>query len=82
MSQDKLSIQLPSVERLIQRLVAAEKTNQKEIRLTVQEARELTTDLSLLTSKLGKQIEDIHARLDKLTVEQQQIDVKMDGGTF
>ena len=82
MSQDKVSIQLPSVERLIQRLVAAEKTNQKEIRLTIQEARELTTDLSLLTSKLGKQIEDIHARLDKLTVEQQQIDVKMDGGTF
>jgi septation ring formation regulator EzrA len=82
MSQDKTSIQLPSVERLIQRVVAAEKTNQKEIRLTIQEARELTTDLSLMTSKLGKQITEIHSRLDKLTSEQQQISVQMDGGTF
>jgi len=81
-SQDKNSIQLPSVERLVQRLIAAEKTNQKEIRMTVQEARELTTDLSLMTTKLGKQIQDIHARLDKLTGEQQQISVQMDGGTF
>ena len=82
MSQDKTSIQLPSVERLLQRVVAAEKTNQKEIRLTIQEARELTTDLSLMTTKLGKQITEIHNRLDKLTGEQQQISVQMDGGTF
>lgn len=82
MSQDKTSIQLPSVERLLQRVVAAEKTNQKEIRLTIQEARELTTDLSLMTTKLGKQISEIHSRLDKLTSEQQQISVQMDGGTF
>jgi septation ring formation regulator EzrA len=82
MSQDKTSIQLPSVERLLQRVVAAEKTNQKEIRLTIQEARELTTDLSLMTTKLGKQISEIHSRLDKLTGEQQQISVQMDGGTF
>ena len=82
MSQDKLSIQMPSVERLIQRVIAAEKTNQKEIRITVQEARELVTDLGLLTSKLGKQIQEIHARLDKLTGEQQQVSVQMDGGTF
>jgi len=81
MSQDKLSTQMPSVERLIQRVIAAEKTNQKEIRITVQEARELVTDLSLLTSKLGKQIQEIHARLDKLTGEQQQVSVQMDGGT-
>lgn len=73
---------MPSVERLIQRVIAAEKTNQKEIRITVQEARELVTDLSLLTSKLGKQIQEIHARLDKLTGEQQQVSVQMDGGTF
>jgi septation ring formation regulator EzrA len=82
MSQDKMSIQLPSVERLIQRVVAAEKTNQKEIRLTIQEARELTTDLSLMTTKFSKQITEIHSRLDKLTGEQQQISVQMDGGTF
>ncbi len=82
MSQDKISIQLPSVERLVQRLVTAEKTNQKEIRITVHEARELVTDLSLLTTKLGKHIQEIHAKLDKLTPEQQQITVQMDGGVF
>lgn len=82
MSQDKISIQLSSVERLVQRLIAAEKTNQKEIRITVQEARELITDLSLLTTRLGKEIQEIHTRLDKLTGEQQQISVQMDGGTF
>lgn len=82
MSQDKISIQLPSVEKLVQRLVTAEKTNQKEIRITVQEARELVTDLSLLTTKLGKHIQEIHAKLDKLTPEQQQITVQMDGGVF
>lgn len=82
MSQDKISIQLPSVERLVQRLVTAEKTNQKEIRITVHEARELVTDLSLLTTKLGKHIQEIHAKLDKLTPEQQQITVQMDGGIF
>jgi len=81
-SQDKISIQLPSVERLVQRLVTAEKTNQKEIRITVHEARELVTDLSLLTTKLGKHIQEIHAKLDKLTPEQQQITVQMDGGIF
>jgi septation ring formation regulator EzrA len=82
MSQDKLSSRLPSVERLIQRVIAAEKSNQKEIRITIQEAKELTTDLALLTANLGKQLESIHSKLDKLTVDQQQITVQMDGGSF
>lgn len=82
MSQDKISTKLPSVERLIQRVVTAERSNQKEIRLTIQEAKELTTDLSLLTANLGKHIEAIHTKLDKLTADQQQITVQMDGGGF
>jgi hypothetical protein len=57
MSQNNLSLKLTSVEKLVQRLVAAEKTNQKEIRMSVSEAREVITDLSILTSKLGKHIE-------------------------
>lgn len=82
MSQDKISLRLPSVERLIQRVTTAEKSNQKEIRLTIQEAKELTTDLALLTANLGKQIESIHTKLDKLTADQEQITVQMDGGSF
>jgi len=82
MSQNNISIKLTSVEKLVQRLVAAEKTNQKEIRMSVAEAREVITDLSILTSKLGKQIEEIHQRLDKLNVSTNELSVQMDGGQF
>jgi septation ring formation regulator EzrA len=66
MSANNVSLKLTSVEKIVQRLVAAEKTNQKEIRLSVQEAREIITDLSVLSSKLGKHIEEIHQKLDKI----------------
>jgi mevalonate kinase len=82
MSQNNISIKLTSVEKLVQRLVAAEKTNQKEIRMSVTEAREVITDLSILTSKLGKHIEEIHQRLDKLNVSTNELSVQMDGGQF
>jgi mevalonate kinase len=82
MSQNNISIKLTSVEKLVQRLVAAEKTNQKEIRMSVAEAREVITDLSILTSKLGKHIEEIHQRLDKLNVSTNELSVQMDGGQF
>jgi septation ring formation regulator EzrA len=82
MSANNVSLKLTSVEKIVQRLVAAEKTNQKEIRLSVQEAREIITDLSVLSSKLGKHIEEIHQKLDKIEVANAQINVQMDGGTF
>jgi septation ring formation regulator EzrA len=82
MSANNLPVKLTSVEKIVQRLVAAEKTNQKEIRLSVQEAREIVTDLSVLTSKLGKHIEEIHQKLDKIEVTNAQINVQMDGGQF
>lgn len=82
MSQNNVSLKLTSVEKLVQRLVAAEKTNQKEIRMSVAEAREVITDLSILTSKLGKHIEEIHQRLDKLNVSTNDLSVQMDGGQF
>lgn len=73
---------LSSVERLIQRVNTAEKSNQKEIRITIQEAKELVNDLALITGKLSQTISQINSKLDKLNVSTQQIDVKMDGGTF
>jgi septation ring formation regulator EzrA len=82
MSQNNISVKLTSVEKIVQRLVAAEKANLKEIRLSVQEAREIVTDLSILTSKLGKHIEEIHSKLDKITSVSSEISVKVDGGTF
>lgn len=73
---------LPNIEKLFQRVVTAERSNQKEIRLTINEARDLVTDLAFLTSNLGKTISEIHAKLDKLTAENKDISVSMDGGTF
>lgn len=82
MSQNNIPERLGSVERIVQRVLTAEKTNQKEIRLTLQEAKDLVTDLALITSKLGKTIEEIHGKLDKLNTATQEINVQMDGGTF
>lgn len=82
MSQNNLPSNLPSVERLIQRLNSAEKSQQKEIRMTIQEARELTAELAILTSKLGKTVSDIHQMLVEIKESTTNIDVKFDGGTF
>lgn len=80
---NKLPDRLPSIERFIQRVTTAEKTNQKEVKLTVNEAKELVTDLALITSKLAVNLNEIHSKLDKLTgADPEQITVKMDGGSF
>lgn len=73
---------LPSVEKLIQRLNSAEKTQQKEIRISIQEARELTYELSLLSSKMGNTVQEIHQLLLDLKNNSSKIDVKFDGGSF
>lgn len=73
---------LPNIEKFFQRVISAERSNQKEIRLTINEARDLVTDLAFLTSNLGKTIADIHNKLDRLTAESKDISVAMDGGTF
>lgn len=73
---------MPSVQRLLQRISSAEKTNQKEIRITIQEARELTTDLALLTSKLGTTVQEVHTMLRKMKAENEELEVKFDGGDF
>lgn len=82
MSQNNLPTKLPSVERLAQRLVAAERSQQKEIRITIQEARDLTTELSVLTAQMGQYIAEIHQRLSEMEVSGDKIEVKFDGGGF
>jgi signal transduction histidine kinase len=82
MSLNKLPTTVPSVERLLQRVAAAEKSQQKDIRLSIQEARELTTDLAILTSKLGATVQEIHAMLAEIRESTTNIDVKFDGGGF
>lgn len=82
MSQNNLPNNLPGVERLIQRVAVAEKSQQKEIRMSIQEAKDLTNELAILTAKLGKTVQEIHAMLSEIRESTTKIDVKFDGGTF
>jgi ABC-type transporter Mla subunit MlaD len=82
MSLNKLPSTMPSVEKLLQRVAAAEKSQQKDIRISIQEARELTTDLAILTAKLGATVQEIHTLLSEIRESTTNIDVKFDGGGF
>jgi ABC-type transporter Mla subunit MlaD len=82
MSLNNMSTTLPSVEKFIQRTAAAEKSQQKEIRITIQEARDLTTELASMTAKLGKTVQEIHQLLVEIRDSTTKIDVKFDGGGF
>ena len=82
MSQNNIPTTLPTVEKLIQRVVIAEKSQQKEIRITIQEARDLTAELAIMTTKLGKTVSEIHQMLAQIKDSSNNIDVKFDGGSF
>jgi predicted trehalose synthase len=82
MSQNNLPTNLPTVEKLIQRVTAAEKAQQKDIRITIQEARDLTAELAVITSKLGRTVQEIHTMLAEIRESTTNIDVKFDGGSF
>jgi hypothetical protein len=82
MSQNNIPATLPTVEKLIQRVVVAERSQQKEIRITIQEARDLTAELAIMTSKLGRTMQEIHAMLSEIKQNSGNIDVKFDGGSF
>jgi hypothetical protein len=82
MSQSNLPEILPTVQKLIQRISVAERSQQKEIRISIQEARDLTAELALLTAKLGSTVSEIHQMLSAIKESTTQIDVKFDGGQF
>lgn len=82
MFQNNLPTNLPSVERLLARVAAAERSQQKDIRISIQEARDLTAELAVITSKLGRTVQEIHAMLAEIRESTTKIDVKFDGGGF
>ena len=82
MSQNNRPATLPTIEKLIQRVTVAERSQQKEIRITLQEARDLTAELAIMTSKLGKTVQEIHTMLAQIKESTTNIDVKFDGGGF
>jgi len=73
---------MPTVERLIQRLNTAERSQQKDIRLSIQEARDLTSELAIMTSKMAKTMQEIHAMLNEIRQNTTEIEVQVDGGGF
>jgi predicted trehalose synthase len=82
MLQNNLPTNLPSVEKLLARVAAAERSQQKDIRISIQEAKDLTAELAVLTSKLGRTVQEIHAMLAEIRESTTKIDVKFDGGGF
>ena len=82
MLQNNLPNTLPTIQKLIQRTQIAERSQQKEIRISLQEARDLTTELALMTAKLGRTVSEIHQMLAVIKESTTQIDVKFDGGQF
>lgn len=82
MSQSKLPTTLPTVEKIIARVAVAERSQQKEVRITLQEAKDLTAELAILTTKLGNTVQEIHQMLSEIKESTTKIDVKFDGGSF
>ena len=82
MSQNNLPDTLPTIQKLLQRIQVAERSQQKEIRISLQEARDLTTELALMSAKLSKTVNEIHQMLAVIKESTTQIDVKFDGGKF
>lgn len=82
MSQSNMPVNLPTVEKLLQRVAVAERSQQREIRMTIQEARDLTAELAIMSSKLGQTVKEIHQMLARIQESTTNIDVKFDGGSF
>lgn len=82
MSQNNLPETLPSLQKIIQRISAAERSQQKEIRISIQEARELSLELSMLTARMSNNIQEIREAIKTMADNTQKIDVKFDGGSF
>jgi urease gamma subunit len=82
MSANSLPDTLPTIQKLLQRIQVAERSQQKEIRISLQEARDLTTELAMMTAKLGRTVSEIHQMLAVIKESTTQIDVKFDGGQF
>ena len=80
--QNNIPSNLPGLEKLIRRITAAEKSQQKDIRISIQEAREITTELALLSANLSTRITEIHEILENIKKNSSEIEVKFDGGGF
>lgn len=72
---------LPTIERLISRIASADRSNQREIRLTIQEGRDLAVELSLLTTKMASTLLNIETSLANLKNDS-VVKIDVTGGKF
>lgn len=82
MSQNNIPQTMPSIEKLLMRIKSAEQSQQRDIRITIQEARDLALDLAMLTGKLGKTVENINNSLNEMKQNSDTVEVKFEGGGF
>lgn len=82
MSQNNLPQSLPALQKIINRIAVAERSQQKEIRITIQEARELSLELAALTANMSQNLQEIKEAIKKMSDNTQSIDIKFDGGKF
>jgi adenylosuccinate lyase len=82
MSQNNMPDRLPNVEKLIQKLAVAERNNAREIRLTIQETRDIVADLTVLTTKMASVVIEINQHLQQLNNKSETVKIETDGGSF
>jgi hypothetical protein len=82
MSLNNVPSNLPSVEKLLTRINVAEKSQQKDVRISIQEAKELSQDLAIFTTRMARTVQEIHQMLSEIKESSNKIDVKFDGGSF
>ena len=82
MSQNNIPTTLPTIEKILQRVSVAERSQQKEIRLSIQEARDLSQELAIMTARLAKTVQEVHQMLQEIRDNTSNINVRFDGGGF
>lgn len=82
MPQNNMPQSLPATLKLVQRLQVAEQSQQRDIRLSIPEARALVSELAVFAGQLGKAIQDINTNLKNINDSTSHIEVKFDGGGF
>ena len=82
MSQNDIPQTMPSIEKLLMRVKSAEQSQQRDIRISIQEARELALDLAMLTGRLGKTVDNINKSLNEMKQNSESVEIKFEGGSF
>ena len=78
--QTKEPINTTSLQQFIQQVKGADMSNQKEVRLDIKTARQVTYALATVLARLAGDYEGLIAQKDSTQAE--AIELKVDGGTL